>query len=95
MTKEFLPIGTVVTLKEGTKKVMIAGRLQKESSTGQIFDYCAVLWPEGMMNSDRMYLFNHEDIGLLYHIGLQDPEEFSFRHVLEEQRRKAQFGMKN
>ena len=95
MTKEFLPIGTVVTLKDGSKKVMIAGRLQKESRTGQIYDYCAVLWPEGMMDSDRMYLFQHEDIDLLYHIGLQDAEEFSFRHVLDEQRVRTRSGLKN
>ncbi|HJC37382.1 MAG TPA: DUF4176 domain-containing protein, partial [Candidatus Merdibacter merdavium] len=29
--KEYLPIGSVVTLKQGTKKVMICGRIQKET----------------------------------------------------------------
>ena len=50
--KEYLPIGSVVTLKQGTKKVMICGRIQKETKQGQIYDYCACLYPEGMIDSD-------------------------------------------
>lgn len=95
MTKEFLPLGTVVTLKDGVKRLMITGRLQKESITKQVFDYCAVLWPEGMLDSSRMYLFNEEDVDKLYHIGLQDHEEFQFRYVLDEQRVQLQSPLKN
>lgn len=31
--KDLLPIGSVVTLKEGTKKLMIMGRLQQNMKT--------------------------------------------------------------
>ena len=79
---EFLPLGTVVTLKEGTHRVMITGRLQRHED-GRLFDYCGVLWPEGHMGSQQ-YLFNHEDVDILYYVGLQDAAEFSFRFVLEE-----------
>lgn len=88
--KELLPIGTVLTLKNGTKKLMIAGRLQREKKSGQIFDYAACLWPEGMIDSQHFYLFNNEDIHLLYHIGLQTVEEFRFRTVLDEQMKKIE-----
>ena len=64
--REILPLGSVVTLKDANKRLMIAGRLQKETSTGQVFDYSAVLWPEGMVSSDKVYLFNEDDIPVSY-----------------------------
>lgn len=82
--KEYMPLGSVVTLKQGTKKLMITGRLQRESESGLVFDYCAVLWPEGLIASDQLYLFDHEDIDLIWYVGMQNEEEFSFRHQLDE-----------
>ncbi|WP_233131220.1 DUF4176 domain-containing protein [Ileibacterium valens] len=79
-----LPLGSVVTLKEGSKRIMIIGRLQRDKQTGEWFDYAAVLWPEGLIRSDRVFLFNQEDIRLIHFIGLQDRYEFEFRSVLEE-----------
>ncbi|WP_294729766.1 DUF4176 domain-containing protein [uncultured Faecalibaculum sp.] len=81
---EWLPLGSVVTMKEGTKRLMIVGRIQR-GGDDLLYDYAGVLWPEGMIRSDRLYLFNHEDIDLLWSIGYQEKEEFNFRHVLEEQ----------
>lgn len=81
---ELLPLGSVVTLREGSKRIMIAGRMQKEKNSGEWFDYAAVLWPEGLIRSDRIFLFNREDIRLIHFIGLQDQQEFEFRAVLEE-----------
>ena len=37
MFKKFLPIGSVVLLKEGKKKIMICGRLQVSADTPQTF----------------------------------------------------------
>ena len=83
-TPEWLPLGSVVTLKEGSKKLMTAGRIQR-GGDDILYDYAGVLWPEGMIRSDRLYLFNHDDIDLLWYVGMQDQEEFGFRRVLEEQ----------
>ncbi|WP_297236500.1 DUF4176 domain-containing protein [uncultured Faecalicoccus sp.] len=88
--KELLPIGTVLTLKNGSKKVMITGRIQREKKTKKVFDYAACLWPEGMLDSSHFYLFNHEDVDILYHIGYQALEEFQFRSVLEEEIKKLE-----
>ena len=85
---ELLPLGSVVTLKEGNKRIMIVGRLQRNVETHDIFDYAAVLWPEGMIDSKKVYLFNHEDILHLYFVGLQDTEEFNFRYELEKEYKK-------
>ncbi|MEY8467831.1 DUF4176 domain-containing protein [Faecalibaculum rodentium] len=83
-TPEWLPLGSVVTLKEGSKKLMTVGRIQR-GGDDILYDYAGVLWPEGMIRSDRLYLFNHDDIDLLWYVGMQDQEEFGFRRVLEEQ----------
>lgn len=82
--KELLPLGSVVTLKEGTKRLMIAGRVQQNIKSGMIYDYVGCLWPEGYIDKEHCYLFNHEDIDCLYYIGLQDVEEFNFRFELDE-----------
>lgn len=54
-----LPIGSVVTLKGGTKKLAIMGILvgNKDAS----YDYIAVPSPEGFIDEEHTYLFNHED----------------------------------
>lgn len=90
--KQYLPLGSVVTLKEGEKKLMICGRIQREILSREIYDYCACLYPEGMIDSKSVYLFDQEDIGHVYHIGLQDQEEFSFRDQMEKQLEKLLIG---
>lgn len=92
MKKEFLqhllPLGTILTLKEGEKKVMIVGRIQKHEESGKLYDYAGVLYPEGMISSKELYLFYAEDIEYLYHIGMQDEEEFAFRAYIEKEAEK-------
>lgn len=83
--KDLLPLGSVITLKEGRKRLMIVGRLQNQIGSHECYDYAAVLWPEGLIDSKHFYLFNQEDIDLLFYIGLQDTEEFQFRTVLDQQ----------
>lgn len=92
---ELLPLGSVVTLKGGQKRIMIVGRMHKESATDRWFDYAAVLWPEGIIRSDRLFLFNQEDIRLIHFIGLQDVQEFSFRSQLEEKWKELSSLQKN
>ena len=86
--KDLLPIGTVVTVKGGEKRLMIVGRIQNHDDTNTVYDYSAVLYPEGVIDSQHFYLFNHEEIECLYYIGMQDIEEFNFRYELEEQYKK-------
>lgn len=83
--KDFLPLGTIVTLKGGSKRVMIVGRLQQETNQQTIYDYSAVCWPEGMVDSKQIYLFNHEDLAMIWFIGYQDQEEFEVRANLERE----------
>lgn len=82
--KEYLPIGSVVLLKNGSKKVMICGRVQRQVDNDVIWDYSACLYPEGMIDANQLYLFNNEDIDRLYFIGMQDAEELEYRRYLSE-----------
>ncbi|HOQ07268.1 MAG TPA: DUF4176 domain-containing protein [Clostridiales bacterium] len=82
--KELLPIGSVVMLKGGNKRVMICGRIQTHVETGKTYDYCACYYPEGIINPRELFLFNNEDIDQVYFIGLQDVEEFRFRGFIEK-----------
>ncbi len=87
LLQHLLPLGTVLTLKGENKKVMIVGRIQ-EKDDGTLFDYSAVLYPEGMLDPRELYLFNADDIERLFHIGMQDEEEFAFRTYMEEEAEK-------
>ena len=75
---KYLPIGSVVLLKNGTKRVMIYGRKQIHIETGKEWDYLACLYPEGNINEEFMYLFNHDKIDKVYYLGYRDDEEVKF-----------------
>ena len=69
--KEFLPIGTVVRLYNGTKEIMIYGRMQKAMTTGLTYDYVACLYPEGHIDNKHTFLFNETDIERIIFVGYQ------------------------
>lgn len=77
-----LPIGSVVLLKESTKRVMIYGRLQKEVDGDRIWDYIACLYPEGNINAEHSFLFDNDQIESVYFVGCQDEEELRFQQYL-------------
>lgn len=84
---KFLPIGTVVLLKEGKKRIMITGfcATSNENGNNKQYDYCGVLYPEGVISLKQTLLFNHEQISKIYHMGLyNDQEERQFKAKLEK-----------
>lgn len=83
--EKYLPIGTVVMLDGGTKRVMITGfcSITEEDKT-KIWDYSGCLYPEGLINSNQLCLFDHSQIKKLYHLGLSyDDEEIEFKNKLK------------
>lgn len=85
-----LPIGTVVLLKESTKRVMIIGVLQKsideEDGKEVLWDYSGVFYPEGYMGPDKTFLFNQSQIEKVYAVGYQDEEQFAFKEKIDQVR---------
>lgn len=82
----YLPIGSVVLLKNGTKRVMIYGRKIKANGEDRVFDYLGCLYPEGALSSKNVILFDHDQIQMVYFIGFQDLEEIAFRQQLQKVR---------
>lgn len=80
-----LPIGSVVRLKDGEKRLMIYGIKQvDQESTDTVYDYLGVLYPEGHIGEEYQYLFNHEDIENIYFRGFMDIEGQEFFNRLDE-----------
>jgi hypothetical protein len=82
--KEYLPIGTVVILKDGEKSIMIYGRKQIHAETNVAYDYVACLYPEGNLNEEYTYLFNHDQIKDVLFTGYVNEDETEFLKVLNE-----------
>ena len=81
--KDLLPIGSIVLLKDGEKRLMISGIMQSDASgDGQEYDYLGVLYPEGHIGEQFQYLFNHEDIQEIFFRGFEDEERRDFLEKL-------------
>ena len=83
--EKYLPIGTIVILKNGEKKMMITGfNPSTEDENGTIsFDYSGCVYPEGIISSDESYLFNHDMIDNVCFIGYEDEDERVFAEILK------------
>lgn len=81
MLQGLLPIGSVVLLKNSTKRVMIVGVLQQQKTEEgtTLWDYSGCLYPEGYMGPDKSFLFNTDQIEKIFAIGYQDEEQFAFK----------------
>lgn len=81
---KLLPIGTVVRLKEGKKRLMIFGIKQLDGEPQKIeYDYVGVIYPEGNMGLNSQFLFNHSDIEEIYFKGFDDFERQNFMEKLK------------
>ena len=90
MKKDYLPIGTVVLLKGGKKKLMITGFFVKAAGHDEIFDYSGCLYPEGIINSKENGLFNHDQIEQVIYRGYDSEEEKVFKEKLYDVINKIQ-----
>ena len=82
--EKYLPIGTVVMLKGGTKRVMITGFCSiEENAKDKMWDYSGCLYPEGFLESNQTCLFDHDQIEQIYYLGLIDEEEEEFKKQLK------------
>jgi len=83
--RELLPIGSVVILHGGQKRLMIFGVMQTdEGAGGAEHDYIGVIYPEGNVGNEMQFLFDHSDIAAVYHRGYEDGERAAFITQLEE-----------
>ena len=53
--EKYLPMGSVVLLKDAKKRIMITG-FCLETEDGKMYDYTGCLYPEGYVSSEEYYL---------------------------------------
>ena len=82
---DFLPLGSVVLLKGGTRKILIIARglNVKRNDETFFFDYGGVLYPDGLVG-DQMVYFDHDGIVKVYFHGYTDDEDDGMLTVLNE-----------
>lgn len=84
-TSKLLPIGSVVLLNNGSKKIMITGFYSiAANDPNKIFDYCGCLFPEGVISSEQNLLFDHNQIMKVCYMGYKNDEEKEFKTKLGE-----------
>ena len=66
MERNLLPIGSVVLLKGGEKRIMICGRIQTRAGEDIIYDYSACYYPEGIVDPKQMFFFNNDAIDKVF-----------------------------
>lgn len=85
-----LPIGSIVYLREGTKKIMILNRgplVVLENET-KIFDYSGCVYPVGLVQDEVLY-FNQENIDQVLFEGFSDEAEERFQILYQEWKEKS------
>ena len=96
MLDKYLPVGSIVLLSGGTKRLMITGYcMQTEERPGVIYDYSGCLYPEGVIRSDVTSVFNHDQIEKIDFVGFIDEEGKAFTdelsHKLEDVKEHNRF----
>lgn len=73
---KILPLGSIVYLKKGNKKVMIIARglVSKNGDNLVFFDYGGVPYPEGMVD-DKMAYFQADSINKVIFEGFSDYDD--------------------
>lgn len=80
-----LPIGSVVLLKESTKKLMIIGFAQVSANDpDKVYDYVGCVFPEGFIGPEQTFLFDSHQIERIYAVGYQDEEQMNFKVRIDD-----------
>lgn len=83
-TTAYLPLGSVVTLIDGTKPLMIYGRKQMQTNSQNVWDYVACLYPEGNLGENYNIFFQQEEIAGILHKGYEGEDEAQMLKLLNE-----------
>ena len=74
MSEQLLPIGSVITLDGAQKKLMIIGASVRVEETNTTYDYIGLPFPEGYIDSEKMFLFYGKDIKEVHFLGYVNAE---------------------
>ena len=82
---DYIPLGSVVYLKGGIKKILVVARAINVANDGRqlFFDYGGVFYPEGI-TGDEMAYFNHDDISSVFFRGCDDEENKGMNEAINQ-----------
>lgn len=85
----YLPLGSIVILRGGVKKMMIISRglAAKINGTEKFFDYGGVYYPEGL-SGDEIAYFNHDGVIKVVFEGFSDEDNQIMVDAINEFREK-------
>lgn len=71
-----LPLGSIVSVKDtnGAVRLQIIGYAQVKIEDSKLYDYAAILYPDGYIDGENVIQFNHEDIEKIYAVGYLNKE---------------------
>lgn len=75
--EDWMPIGTVVRLKDADRLVMIAGFMAIDGNTQQAWDYVGYPYPEGKQDPEEVF-FDRAGVEEVFQIGFCDAEGMAF-----------------
>ncbi len=95
MKDRFLPIGTIVLLKNGKKEIMITsygvmpeGTIivngKEEDGGKKMFEYGGCTYPEGFISPENIICFNHSNIEKVCYMGYETDAFNTFNKGLNE-----------
>ncbi len=84
MGNRFLPLGSVVLLKEATRPIVIIGYTVVEEGNTEIWDYLGCAYPIGVIEPSKNLLFQRGQIDKVLHTGYTDEEGNKFLDQLTE-----------
>lgn len=85
MNKRYLPIGSVIKLKNNNKSIMITGYYSVEYARDlEIYDYSGCAYPEGVMIKSSCCSFNQSDIKEVLFEGYKTDEYTTLTNSLNE-----------
>lgn len=84
-SKHYLPVGSVAGLQDDARRLLIIGRQLYSETNHVVRDYAAVEYPKGFADpKEKLILFNHADIVVVYHYGYVDEKEIQLDSLLTE-----------
>lgn len=90
INKHFLPIGSVVGVKDDSRRLLIISRQIYSETNHVVRDYAALEYPGGFINAEEMFvLFDRKDIENVYHYGYVDEVELKLDQMLYETERNG------
>ena len=88
MKEDFLPLGSIVLLKEAKRYVVVIGYTVVEEGSKDVWDYLGCAYPVGVVDPTKNLLFNKDQIKEVIFTGFRDEEGRRFRKKLSESLKK-------